>query len=81
MNAAPAVEFEVYSVAMAELVGVILIAAFFLIAIGWRLRESVRFRHAARDDSRRAGEATVLTPDAAARHAEGTTAWTRISGP
>ncbi|MEI3866142.1 hypothetical protein V6S02_03470 [Microbacterium sp. CCNWLW134] len=66
---------------MAELVGIILIAAFFLVAIGWRLYEGARFRHAARDDTRRAGEATVVTPDAAVRRAEGATAWTRISGP
>lgn len=66
---------------MAELVAVILIVVVFLAAIAWRLREGVRARHAVRDDTRRAGEAIVPSSSDAARHAEGTTAWTRISGP
>jgi hypothetical protein len=66
---------------MAELVGIILIAMLFLVAIGWRLREGIRARHTVRDDTRRAGETIVHSSSAAARHAEGTTAWTRISGP
>lgn len=66
---------------MAELVGIILIAVFFVVAIGWRLRDGIRARHAVRDDTRRAGEAIVPSSSDAARHAEGTTAWTRISGP
>lgn len=66
---------------MAELVGIILIAVFFLVAIGWRLREDIHARHTVRDDTRRAGETIVPSSSAAARHAEGTTAWTRISGP
>ena len=81
MNTALLVQPEIYHVVMAELVGIILIAVFFLAAIGWRLRAGLRCRHAVRDDTRRAGEAIVPSSSAAARHAEGTTAWTRISGP
>ncbi|MEI3867786.1 hypothetical protein V6S02_11930 [Microbacterium sp. CCNWLW134] len=81
MNTAAPRSPEFYRVVMAELVAIILIAAFLLVAIGWRLRDGARSRHGARDDTQRAGATISLTPDAAARHAEGTTAWTRISGP
>lgn len=66
---------------MAEFVGIILISVFFLAAVVWRLREGVRARHEVRDDTRRAGEPIAPSSSDAARHAQGTAAWTRISGP
>jgi len=51
MNTASLVWPEIYGVVMVELVGIILIAVFFLAAIAWRLREGIRARHAVRDDT------------------------------
>lgn len=70
-----------YRVLMGDFIAVIGIAVFFGVAITWRVREGLRDRQAVRDDGRRAGKSADATPQMAARRAEGTTAWTRLSGP
>ncbi|WP_309068002.1 hypothetical protein [Microbacterium sp.] len=57
--------------------GLALLAALGGGAVMWRLRERREEREVARDDLRRAGEPSDLSPEAAALRAEGKASWMR----
>ncbi|MBK0421090.1 hypothetical protein JD292_03210 [Leucobacter sp. CSA2] len=66
---------------MNNVIAAILVCAFFIAARIWKFREDLRHGKPSRDETLRAGGPELHSPERAARRAQGTTAWTRISGP
>lgn len=65
---------------MTGVIGILVLGGIVALAARWRVRDGRRRADIGRDDTLRAGESASADPDTAARRAEGTTAWTRISG-
>lgn len=81
LNAVDGGDAGIYPDDMGSIIGVVAVVGFIVAAVAWRWRDGRRRGTSGHDDLRRAGDADRVSPEDAARRAEGSTAWTRLSGP